>query len=302
MMDTQTLQVKTETSGSDPVFSTEVAVHQVRSLLRLAPEPVLFARVKLTMAADPAVARPAIAQVNLDLNGRLIRVQATASTMREAIDRMTDRLRIRLERAARNWEAIRGGKPVSLPHEWRHQSMPSARTPYFPLPPEEREVIRHKAYALPRETPDEAMTELELLDYDFHLFTEYATGQDSVIYRTPTGYMLAQARPRPGRRGPVSAAITVSEHPAPRLTLASAIARLEALGQPFLFFVNSSTRRGNLIYHRYDGNYGVITPASSLSSRREPAHGARNLYCPAGLDDSTATACHVRASYPLSLA
>ena len=42
-----------------------------------------------------------------------------------------------------------------------------------------------------------------------------------------------------------------------------AIARLEALGQPFLFFVNSQTNRGNLIYHRCNGHYGLITPAAS---------------------------------------
>jgi len=263
MTDARTLHVQTEIRGAVPVFATEVAVHKVRSLLRLAPEPVLFARIKLTMAADPAVERPAIAQANLDLNGRLVRVQAAAATMREAIDRMSDRLRIRLERAARNWEAIRGGKPVPLPHEWRHQSRPSSPKPYFPRPPEERTVIRHKAYALARQTPDEAITELELLDYDFYLFTERGTGQDSVVSRTPTGYWLVQVRPRRGRLGPVTAAITVSQHPAPRLTLAGARARLEALGQPFLFFVNSETRRGNLIYHRYDGNYGVITPAGS---------------------------------------
>ena len=41
------------------------------------------------------------------------------------------------------------------------------------------------------------------------------------------------------------------------------MARLEALGYPFLFFVNSDTSRGNLIYHRHNGHYGLITPASS---------------------------------------
>ena len=82
-MDAQTLQVQTEAHGAVPALAAEVAVRKVRSLLRLAPEPVLFARVKLTMAADPAVERPAIAQVNLDLNGRLIRAQATGADMRE---------------------------------------------------------------------------------------------------------------------------------------------------------------------------------------------------------------------------
>jgi len=48
------------------------------------------------------VERPAIAKANLDLNGELIRAQATAATMREAVDRMSDRIGIRLERTARN--------------------------------------------------------------------------------------------------------------------------------------------------------------------------------------------------------
>lgn len=55
----------------------------------------------------------------------------------------------------------------------------------------------------------------------------------------------------------------MSQVPAPRLELAEAQARLEALGQPFMFFVNSQTGRGNLLYHRYDGDFGLITPADA---------------------------------------
>jgi len=59
----------------------------------------------------------------------------------------------------------------------------------------------------------------------------------------------------------VSTSITVSERPVPRLAPAAAVDRLEALGQPFLFFVNSETGHGSLIYHRHDGRYGLIAPA-----------------------------------------
>ena len=111
MTDTQSLQVQTETRGAVPEGAVSFAVQRISSLLAVASEPVLFARVKLTMAADPAVQRPAIAQVNIDLNGRLIRTQAWAETMREATEHACDRLRIRLERAARNWAALRGGQP-----------------------------------------------------------------------------------------------------------------------------------------------------------------------------------------------
>jgi hypothetical protein len=108
MAGTQTPHVQTETRGAVPAGAMDLAVQKVRSLLRLAPEPVLFARVKLTMAADPAVVRPAIAQANLDLNGRPINAQAAAETAREAVELMSDRLRVQLQRAARNWAAIRG--------------------------------------------------------------------------------------------------------------------------------------------------------------------------------------------------
>jgi hypothetical protein len=49
--------------------------------------------------------------------------------------------------------------------------------PYFPRPREERRVIRCKSYVLACQTAAEAAADLELLDYDFHLFTEKAIGE-----------------------------------------------------------------------------------------------------------------------------
>jgi ribosome-associated translation inhibitor RaiA len=263
MKGVQTLQVQTEARGAVPESAVEFAVRKVESLLRLAPEPVLFARVRLTMTADPAAPRPAIAQVNLDLNGRMIRAQAAAPAMREAVERMHDRLRIRLERAARNWAAIRGGRSAPPPPEWRQRADPAKRARPAVAETDDATVVRHKSAAPARQTPAEAVTEMELLDYDFYLFTEQVTGCDSVICRAPDGYRLAQIRPQPGRLDPVDTSISVSEQPVPKLTPAAAITRLDALGEPFLFFVDSQTGRGNLIYHRYDGHYGLITPADA---------------------------------------
>ena len=122
--------------------------------------------------------------------------------------------------------------------------------------------MRRKSYALAHLTPDEAVADAELLDYDFHLFTEKSTGEDAVVYRIKDGYRLELARPRARRLGPVGPSITVSKIPVPRLPVTEATARLEVTGQLFLFFVNAETGRGNLIYHRYDGHYGLIEPAS----------------------------------------
>jgi hypothetical protein len=274
MAGTRTVQVQAQTRGAVPEGAVSFAVHRVSSLLKMAPEPVLFARVKLTMAADPAAERPAIAQVNVDLNGRLIRAQAAGGTMREAVGHACDRLRIRIGRAARNWAAIRGGQPVAGRGEWRHESRPAPRLPYYPRPPDERTIVRHKSYALAHQTPDDAAADAELLGYDFHLFTEKSTGEDSVIYRSGDGYRLVLARPRTHRLGPVDPSITVCPAPAPRLSTAEAVDRLEAAGQPFLFFVNAETSRGNLIYHRYDGHYGLIGPADRPAPNSWPARAS----------------------------
>jgi Sigma 54 modulation/S30EA ribosomal protein C terminus len=262
MADTRSVQVQAETQGAVPEGAVSYAVDQVSALLGKAPEPVLFARVSLIMAADPAVERPALALLNIDLNGRLIRAQAAGENMREATHHACDRLRIQIQRAARNWAAVRGSQPEPGPGEWRHQSHPAAQPPYFPRPPEERTVVGHTSYASAHQTPDEAVADAELLDYDFHLFTEKSTGEDSVIYRSGGGFRLALAHPRARRLGPASPAISVSSIPVPRLSEAEAITRLDATGQAFVFFVNAGTGRGNLIYHRYDGHYGLISPAA----------------------------------------
>lgn len=261
MADASTVQVQAEARGAVPQEMVGFAVSRVGTLLRVAPEPVLFARVKLTIVADPAVRCRAITQVSVDLNGRLIRAQAAGRTMREAVEHACDRLRVRLDRAARNWEAIRGGRPVPGPGEWRHQSLPATRLPYYPRPAEKRSVMRRKSYTLARETPDEVVAEAELMEYDFHLFTEKTTGEDAAIYRIAGGYRLQLAHQRTDRLGPVDSSVTVNEAPPPRLSVSQAATWLEASGEPFLFFSDADTGRGNLLYHRYDGHYGLITPA-----------------------------------------
>jgi hypothetical protein len=133
---------------------------------------------------------------------------------------------------------------------------------------EEREIVRHKSFALPWETPDEAVFEMESMDYDFHLFTDSGTGMDSLIYRAgPTGYRLAQTTPRT-EPGPLAVPLTVSAVPAPSLSTGQAAERLEALGLPFVFFVDTATDRANVLYHRYDGHYGLITPADGGAAPR----------------------------------
>ncbi|WP_431920899.1 sigma 54 modulation/S30EA ribosomal C-terminal domain-containing protein [Nonomuraea jabiensis] len=254
-------QVQVETGGAVSPGMADDAREVVAASTALAHEPVLFARVKLSASADPAVARPCTAQANIDVSGRLIRAQAVAESMHQAIRLLGDRLRVRLRRTSRDWEDLRGQRPEDADHEWRHASPHRRPLPYFPRPEEGREIVRHKTYELAWATPDEAAFDMEQLDYDFHLFTEAETGQDSVIYHSRDGYRLAQVNPAPDRLGPVSIPLTLSSAPAPVLSVWEAVERLETIGSPFIFFTDAGTRRGNLVYHRYDGHYGLITPS-----------------------------------------
>ncbi len=259
----QVPEIQVETQGQMPPGAAEYAQDKVRALFGRTRKPVLFARVKLTHVAKAALDRPAIAQANLDVNGRPARAHVAAATVAEAVDVLQDRLAARLERLEEHWEARRGRGPAPGPHEWRHGNEPAHRPDWFPRPPEERQVVRHKSFSLGRESPDEAAFQMDMMDYGFHLFTDLGTGEDSVVYRSgPTGYRLAQVHPGRARVIDTSVPFTVSDLPAPRMNVARAKRRLDLTGYAFVFFADDTTGRGNVLYHRYDGHYGLIAPAA----------------------------------------
>jgi hypothetical protein len=198
----------------------------------------------LRIHADPAVGRPAVAKASLDIGGRPVRAHVAAEQMLEAIDLLERRLRRNLEDAEELGRAHRHETGIEPPGEWRHGSLPTARPDYFPRPPEERELVRRKTFALAALTPEQAALEMQVLDYDFHLFTSAETGEECVVYR--------------GSDGTVQLAQLTS---APVMLLEDAVERLNLSGERFVFYVDAQTRLGNALYLRYDGHYGLIEPA-----------------------------------------
>lgn len=146
-------EIQVEARGDLPGGVGARARAKVSALLDGVRRPVLFARIRLLHVNNPATERPYVAQVNVDLSGRLVRAHLAARTADEAVD----------------------------PHP------------------------RAAAFS--------------------------------------------------------GAPMTVDPLPAPVMDLPAARRRLEALGERFLFFADASTGRGKVLYHRYDGHYGLITPA-----------------------------------------
>lgn len=241
--------------------AAEYARRKIGDLGRFTHRPVQRAHVKLIRHCDPAVRQSVVAQANLDVGGRLVRAQVHGETAHEAIDRLQAGLRHRLERLGDQWDPQRQVRKAHNPQ--RHSAPVADRVQVVNRPPEERRILRRKSYAMAPCTVDEAVAEMELLGYDFHLFLEKGCNAAGVVYRGgSTGYRIAMVAPDlVDRLAPFSAQVTFSERSTPCLTLDEATERLGALGLPFLFFVDAEQGRVGVLYHRYDGHYGLITPA-----------------------------------------
>jgi hypothetical protein len=156
-----------------------------------------------------------------------------ARRFEEAIDLLVDRMIRQLDQAAARARTRQ-----------RRAADPATRPVRAAVPPEEREVVAHKSFAIERATLDEAAFDMEVLDYDFFLFTDADDGLDKVVFRGLDGDVRCAATP-------------------PVETLDEALERLDAGGEPFVFFCAADSGRGNVAYLRYDGHYGLIRPADA---------------------------------------
>jgi hypothetical protein len=248
--------------GEVPESVLDLAREKVGAVLRLAPAPVLFARVTLAHEAAPDIQRPAIAKAVLDVNGRPVRAHVAAGSFDEAVDLLEAKLRHGLEILAEKRQAIRHEPARPTAGSWRHGMLPTARPEWFPRPAEERELVRRKAYLLHEQTVAEAAEDLELLDQDWVLFTERTTRADAVLERLERGYRLtldSTATPVSIDLGePIEVRAEV-----PRMDLDVALNLLGELDTPLVFFIDRDTGRGRVVYRRYDGHYGTLTRADA---------------------------------------
>ncbi|MCE7883077.1 MAG: HPF/RaiA family ribosome-associated protein [Actinobacteria bacterium ATB1] len=251
------------THGEVGATAVEYATKKIESLYRLAPRSIIHATIRLVEESNPANERPAVAEASLDMKGTAIRAHVAAATMVEACDLLEGRLRRQLE-GLRGKTIAEGRRPrLTQQHEWRHGDPPSRRPSFFPRPPEEREVLRRKTFAVEAMTPDEAAYDMEILDHDFYLFTNIDTEEENVIARNGDGtYTLFQARAHDLTIDGAAVSIQTSDIVAPETDCDGAIDILVSGNEPFVFFVDGDTGRGNVVYLRYDGNYGLIQPAT----------------------------------------
>lgn len=242
--------------GSFP-GAVEYANIKIGGLGRSTRDPITNARLRLTQGDRGPAETAVVGQVNLDFLGRHIRVQVAAATAREAIDKLEERTRRRLEQVRERREPRRG--PAGAP-PWRQAR---ALGPGSGPNAGRSRISRRKSYAMAPCTVDEALAEMDLLDYDFHLFNEIGSGTAAVAYRSgPTGLRVALVAPDLSSAvAPFERPVTISPHPVPCLREDAAVRRMALMDLPFLFYIDAALGRASVLYRRLDGDLAVITPA-----------------------------------------
>ncbi len=223
---------------------------------------MLSARVVLAEEPNPRLERPSRAEAELNVNGHMVRGRVADVTMPQAVDQLAAHLQRQLQRYAERRATVHRRAPERSPHEWRHGDRSPPRPSFFPRPPGERSIIRRKTFTLGAINPLEAVGDLEDLDHDFYLFHDTETDADAVVFRRDDD-RIGLIRPPAteptshGDDGPVEEASRITEP----ISVDTAVSEMAQLDHRFLFFTNAHTGRGNVIYMRYDGHYGLIEPA-----------------------------------------
>jgi ribosome-associated translation inhibitor RaiA len=255
------IDVDVSARGAVPAKERRRAHDRLAQLDRRIPDPVLGARVMLTQEANPRLERPARAEAELDVNGRLVCGRVAAATMPQAIGELGEQLERQLDEFEQRRTRLHRRPEHPEDGEWRHGDWSPPRPAYFPRPIEERELIRRKTFAIDPVDPVEAVAQMLDLDHAFYLFRDAQTGEDAVVYRRDDGRigLIAQGNAAGhGDEGPVREPSRFSDP----IALQTAIAEMNELSHRFMFFVDDSSRRGTVIYMRYDGHYGLLEPAA----------------------------------------
>lgn len=258
-------EVKIAATGTISESAKAYARDKIAKLGHLTRRPVLFAEVKLTAESNPKIERSYVAEANLDVNGRLVRAHVAGHSPDEAVDLLEERLKRQLHDLSERRVTAReqaASREQAANEAAARDGARTYRPEWFDRPVAERELVAHKTWATDPMTVDEAAFDMDMLDFDFYLFTEATTGVDSVLARSDDGdeaYELRMLDPVGGLVEGAANPVHVHGQAPPEMTADEAVERLNLSGEPFVFFRNGHGR-GNVVYRRYDGHYGLITP------------------------------------------
>jgi ribosomal subunit interface protein len=253
------MQVEVTARGAVDEATKRRASAEIERLEHYLKGPVMEARVVLKQEQNPRIPFPARAEGSIVLAGHPVRARAAAASMDAAVDELGERLQ-RQARQHVDRQVTRRREPAVSPQgEWRHASLPTPRPERSFRPPQERLLERRKEFGLEPIDVAEAAFQMQALDHHFFLYRDAATGADALLYRRDDGQLAVIDPP-----GVTATSAGAPPREASRISrpisLETALSEMDELGHRFLFFVNEESNRGNVIYLRFDGHYGLIEP------------------------------------------
>ncbi len=239
------IPIEIEAKGGVPDRDIDYLGERLERVLRPMADRIAHVRVLMTIHHERDPGAQARVRVTIHAKGETIRSEVIAPTIRDGISGVESRLHRQLEhRAKRAKNDPRGKAPK--PGEWRHGNLPTPRHAGFDRPTEERELITRKSPTTLRSTLDEARWDRFVLGYDFFLFVDTDTGRDALLAS--------------GEDSDTEVLVDIEE--APTMSVGEATTWLDQTAQDFHFFRDQENDRGAVIYRRYDGHYGLLTPRS----------------------------------------
>jgi ribosomal subunit interface protein len=255
------VQVTTRGEIAEPI--KQRAADRIAGLERYTRRTLLEARVVLTHERNPRIERPARAEAELDLDGRIVRARVAEPAMAAAVDELADRLRRQIARIDDERLERRRNVAETPAGAWRGGDWAPGEPPL--RAPGERELVRRKTFAIDPLSPQEAILEMHDLDHAFYLFRDAQSGRDALVYHRDDGRIGLIADGEAAGAGETDGGeaelVREPSRYSDPLTLEAAISKMDAVGHRFLFFEDADSGRGNVLYLRHDGHYGLIQPA-----------------------------------------
>lgn len=222
-------------------------------------EAVLHVELRITDDSAHPAQDHARAESTLSVKHGPVRAHAHAPTVAEAIDLMLERLRRRLDRHEARLHRIGSKRHDGVASEgsWRHGDVASAPRRPMALPDPSADVVRRKSFAAEPMSLEEAAFDLDILDHDFYLFEEIKSARTGLLSVHADGHFELRIAATADIEAPQGMPLERIDGPS-TFDDQSAQRQLDAGEDPFVFYRHGDGHASQVMYRRYDGNYGVV--------------------------------------------